>query len=74
MDDANRKERLRPLNERSPRHLDTAGSGNIAQDGYVRLYRRPRTPMTDECMPVEKADRIEAFDRDMRSMMPDYDD
>lgn len=74
MDDANRKERLAPLNERSPRHLDTGGSGNIAQDGYVRLYRRPRTAMTDECMPVDKADRIEAFDRDMRSFRAEYED
>ena len=74
MDDMNRKSRLSPLNERGPRHTDPVGSGDIAQDGFRRLYRRPRTRMTDECMPTERADRVEAFDRDMREMMPDHDD
>lgn len=67
------KERLKPLNE-DPRHLDTGGSGNFAQDGYRRLARRPRTLMSNECMPVEKADRIEQFDREMREAMEAYED
>lgn len=30
--------------------------------------------MTDDCMPLDKADRVEAFERDMRAMRIDYDD
>lgn len=64
-DDQNRTEKIEPLNPRSARHTDTSGSGNVAQDGYRRLYRRPRTMMTDEILPSDQADRIEAFDRAM---------
>lgn len=71
MDDR-RKVRLTPLNPRSERHLDPVQDGDAA--GFHRHYRRPRTTMTDDCMPLDKADRVEAFERDMRAMSIDYDD
>jgi len=72
MDEANRKERLEALNERSSRHTDTTDGGPEA--GYHRLYRRPRTSMTTECMPVARADRVEGFAREMHEMMEFYED
>lgn len=72
MDDANRPERLKALNPRADRHTETPGGGNEA--GYHRLYRRPRTSMTNDCMPVEKADRVESFANDMHEMREAYED
>lgn len=70
MDD--RKVRLTPLNPRGERHLDPVPDGNAA--GFHRVARRPRTTMMDDCMPLDMADRVEAFERDMRAMSVDYDD
>lgn len=72
MDDVNRKVRLTPLNPRGERHLDPIPDGDAA--GFRRHYRRPRTTMTDECMPLDRADSVEALDRDMRGYRFDYDD
>ena len=74
MDDMNRKCRLTPLNPRGERHTDPVGSGNAAQDGFTRLYRRPRVAGEYDCMPLDKADRVEDFDHEMREMMAGYDD
>lgn len=56
-----------------PRYLDPVGTGNFAQDGFMRIARRPRSPLTDEMVPVDQADRIEAFDRQMERLMGDVD-
>ncbi len=71
-DDPNAPETLKPLNPRDPRHLDLPADGPEA--GYHRPYRRPRSAMTDDCLPSDKADRVESFDRDIQSMMDDYND
>jgi hypothetical protein len=73
-DPANRKEQLRDLRPEE-KYLDTGGSGRMAQDGYERICRRPRVRGFDECVPVERADRIEGiFGPPMidRSWMQDY--
>lgn len=67
-----RKIRLTPLNPRSERHLDPIPDGDAA--GFHRLYRRPRTTMTDECCAPDRADRIEAMEREMDAYRIDYDD
>ena len=72
MDEMNRKVRLTALNPRSERHTDPIPDGDKA--GFTRHYRRPRTAMTDECMPLDRADSVEAFERDMRDYRIDYDD
>lgn len=72
MHDPNGKVLLSPLNPRGERHLQAPEDGNAA--GFRRPYRRPRTPMTTDCMPIERADRVEEFDREMREVMQDYDD
>lgn len=74
MDDMNRKCKLDPLNPRGERHTDPVGSGDFAQDGFRRLYRRPRSAVVTDCMPVDKADRVEQFEHEMREMMAGYDD
>lgn len=67
-----RKIRLTPLNPRGERHLDPIPDGDAA--GFHRHYRRPRTEMLDECVPLDRADRIEAFDREMETYRLDQDD
>jgi hypothetical protein len=62
MDMVNRPVRLRPLNPRRGRDLDTSGSGNFAQDGYRRLERSPRLAGFDPVSP-QQADRIEEFSK-----------
>ncbi len=56
------KERTVVLRD-GPRHLDAGGTGEAGKDGYTVLARRPRAALT-EIMPLERADRIEAFERE----------
>lgn len=65
------KEICRPLAE-DPRYYDSA-TGDAKKDGYVRVCRRPRVMGVDECMPLERADRIEGI-FDNPGMSPFDDD
>ena len=66
------KKLLRPLNPRGERHLSPPADGNAA--GFHRHYRRPRSTMTDECMSIDRAERIETFEDEMREMQAEYGD
>lgn len=63
------KEKTRLLRD-GPRHLDTGATGSAAQDGYSRLARRPRAQGFDEMVDLERADRIEGWEREF---MPSAD-
>lgn len=70
--DPNRPVRTQ-LHRDGERHLDTGGTGNAAQDGYTRLGRRPRVRHIDECMSLERADRIEEVEREWDMLDRDMD-
>lgn len=55
-----------------PRYTDPVGTGKAAKDGFTRLGRRPRTPLVDECMPLDRADRIEDMTRGLGRTDNDY--
>ena len=62
MDRCNRPEKVAPLRPRE-RHHDTHVSGDVAQDGFSRIARRPRGRMMDESVPLDRADRLESIFR-----------
>jgi len=59
---ANRPEPIKPLREDElTRDTDVGPTGNIAEAGYERIARRPRSRMSDEIVPEERADRTEGL-------------
>lgn len=62
------KERTRLLRD-GPRYLDSEYTGNAARDGYTCIGRRPRVQGFDEIVPTERADRLESFERELRSLL-----
>lgn len=60
------KERTAVLRD-GPRHLDAGGSGDAGKDGYSRRARRPRAEHFNEVVSLERADRIEGFEREFET-------
>lgn len=54
------------------RHLDTARSDNIVQDGYGLVSRTPRVHGIDRCMSPERAKEIDDMHRSFRMDDDDY--
>ena len=63
--------RLKELNPET-RHLDSANAGSLSNPGYSRLGRTPRVPGFDECVSLERADRIEQMMKEYPPMNDGY--
>lgn len=60
------KERTVVLRD-GPRYLDAGGTGDAGKDGYSVRARRPRAEGFNEIVSLERADRIEEFEREFMS-------